>query len=97
MGGHGGLNILPQKTWNVYRQDNQAKVKRDEEFLAQARETRLAEEASSRMQSLKAGEGNSMAAPSMANKRKHHEREHDSRQMNDCSLTDEQIFKRAKK
>ena len=33
MGGHGGLNILPQKTWNVYRGDNQAKVKRDEEFL----------------------------------------------------------------
>jgi len=22
MGGHGGLNILPQKKWNVYRKDN---------------------------------------------------------------------------
>jgi len=29
MGGHGGLNILPQKRWNVYRQDNQEKVKKD--------------------------------------------------------------------
>jgi len=22
MGGHGGLNILPQKKWNVYNYDN---------------------------------------------------------------------------
>eukprot|EP00227_Mantoniella_beaufortii_P015375 CAMPEP_0197599430 /NCGR_PEP_ID=MMETSP1326-20131121/31369_1 /TAXON_ID=1155430 /ORGANISM="Genus nov. species nov., Strain RCC2288" /LENGTH=146 /DNA_ID=CAMNT_0043166399 /DNA_START=226 /DNA_END=662 /DNA_ORIENTATION=+ len=31
MGGHGGLNILPQKSWNVYGQKQQQKVQRDEE------------------------------------------------------------------
>ncbi|KAK9833971.1 hypothetical protein WJX84_009068, partial [Apatococcus fuscideae] len=31
MGGHGGLNILPQKRWNVYGRDNRLKVARDEE------------------------------------------------------------------
>lgn len=31
MGGHGGLNILPQKRWNVYNRDNRLKVARDEE------------------------------------------------------------------
>ena len=31
MGGHGGLNILPQKKWNVYNFDNRQRVKRDEE------------------------------------------------------------------
>ncbi|CAG9466755.1 unnamed protein product [Pedinophyceae sp. YPF-701] len=30
MGGHGGLNILPQKSWNVWRQDNREKVRADE-------------------------------------------------------------------
>jgi len=34
MGGHGGLNILPQKRWNVYNFDNREKVKRDEEEAA---------------------------------------------------------------
>jgi len=29
MGGHGGLNILPQKRWNVYNRDNREKVERD--------------------------------------------------------------------
>jgi hypothetical protein len=29
MGGHGGLNILPQKKWNVYNRDNRAVVARD--------------------------------------------------------------------
>eukprot|EP00918_Siedleckia_nematoides_P022500 GHVU01048491.1.p1 GENE.GHVU01048491.1~~GHVU01048491.1.p1 ORF type:complete len:335 (-),score=80.01 GHVU01048491.1:1550-2554(-) len=30
MGGHGGLNILPQKRWHVYRWDNRLKVEKDE-------------------------------------------------------------------
>ncbi|CAJ1943386.1 unnamed protein product [Sphenostylis stenocarpa] len=34
MGGHGGLNILPQKRWNVYNYDNREKVRRDEEQAA---------------------------------------------------------------
>ena len=29
MGGHGGLNILPQKKWNVYNYDNREKVEQD--------------------------------------------------------------------
>lgn len=29
MGGHGGLNILPQKKWNVYNWDNRIKVETD--------------------------------------------------------------------
>ena len=37
MGGHGGLNILPQKRWNVYRQDNQERVRRDEHTLNKAK------------------------------------------------------------
>ena len=35
MGGHGGLNILPQKKWNVYNWDNRLKVKKDEEKAEQ--------------------------------------------------------------
>ncbi|XP_076897110.1 uncharacterized protein LOC143550324 [Bidens hawaiensis] len=34
MGGHGGLNILPQKRWNVYNFDNREKVRKDEEEAA---------------------------------------------------------------
>ncbi|XP_076937311.1 uncharacterized protein LOC143604838 [Bidens hawaiensis] len=34
MGGHGGLNILPQKRWNVYNFDNREKVRKDEEAAA---------------------------------------------------------------
>jgi hypothetical protein len=30
MGGHGGLNILPQKKWNVYNWDNRIKVEQNE-------------------------------------------------------------------
>ncbi len=30
MGGHGGLNILPQKSWHVYNRDNRSKVEADE-------------------------------------------------------------------
>lgn len=36
MGGHGGLNILPQKKWHVFNYDNRLKVEQD-----QARETQL--------------------------------------------------------
>ena len=35
MGGHGGLNILPQKKWNVYNRDNRLKVARDEADFAE--------------------------------------------------------------
>eukprot|EP00899_Mesostigma_viride_P004986 jgi/Mesvir1/14489/Mv05191-RA.1 len=35
MGGHGGLNILPQKSWNVYNYENREKVRLDEEKQAQ--------------------------------------------------------------
>ncbi|KAL2651917.1 hypothetical protein R1flu_020045 [Riccia fluitans] len=34
MGGHGGLNILPQKRWNVHNFENREKVKRNEEEAA---------------------------------------------------------------
>ncbi|CAI5523117.1 unnamed protein product [Closterium sp. Naga37s-1] len=43
MGGHGGLNILPQKRWNVYNYENREKVRKDEAEEA-AREQALAEE-----------------------------------------------------
>jgi len=33
MGGHGGLNILPQKSWNVYGRKQRERVRRDEEQL----------------------------------------------------------------
>ncbi|XP_042419518.1 leukocyte receptor cluster member 1 homolog isoform X2 [Zingiber officinale] len=46
MGGHGGLNILPQKRWNVYNYDNREKVRKDEE--AAAREEQLQREQSRR-------------------------------------------------
>lgn len=42
MGGHGGLNILPQKRWNVYNYENREKVRKDEE--AAAREEQLQRE-----------------------------------------------------
>lgn len=46
MGGHGGLNILPQKRWNVYNFDNREKVRKDEE--AAAKEEQLKREQSRR-------------------------------------------------
>ncbi|KAK6935194.1 hypothetical protein RJ641_035349 [Dillenia turbinata] len=44
MGGHGGLNILPQKRWNVYNYENREKVRKDEE--AAAREEQIKREQS---------------------------------------------------
>eukprot|EP00210_Caulerpa_lentillifera_P002630 g2512.t1 len=38
MGGHGGLNILPQKRWNVYGRRNRLKVHEDEEKHRQEQE-----------------------------------------------------------
>ena len=35
MGGHGGLNILPQKKWNVYNWDNRQIVDRDKKAHAE--------------------------------------------------------------
>ncbi|THU69069.1 hypothetical protein C4D60_Mb08t10480 [Musa balbisiana] len=46
VGGHGGLNILPQKRWNGYNYENREKVRRDEE--AAAREEQLQHEKSRR-------------------------------------------------
>lgn len=34
MGGHGGLNILPQKKWNVYNWDNREIVEKDKKLHA---------------------------------------------------------------
>ncbi|CAA9987918.1 conserved Plasmodium protein, unknown function [Plasmodium knowlesi strain H] len=41
MGGHGGLNILPQKKWNVYRKDRQFKVNYDENKLIKEEEKKV--------------------------------------------------------
>ena len=38
MGGHGGLNILPQKKWNVYNRDNKAKVEKDRRIQDEKKE-----------------------------------------------------------
>ena len=35
MGGHGGLNILPQKKWNVYNYDNRDIVEKDKKDHAE--------------------------------------------------------------
>ncbi len=41
MGGHGGLNILPQKSWNVYGRENRLKVARDEAQHAEEEKVRM--------------------------------------------------------
>lgn len=40
MGGHGGLNILPQKRWHLYRDDNRyvSRRKKEKETLKEERE-----------------------------------------------------------
>ena len=43
MGGHGGLNILPQKSWNVYGTKQRARVRRDEENARLEAEANAAE------------------------------------------------------
>lgn len=57
MGGHGGLNILPQKRWNVYNFDNREKVRRDEEEAAKEEQLKQEQvrkrEAESRLERLR--------------------------------------------
>ena len=61
MGGHGGLNILPSKSWNVYSAKNRARVARDEEQAAleaaNAHVAELAEQARQNLQALRARAG----------------------------------------
>lgn len=57
MGGHGGLNILPQKKWNVYGRENRLRVARDEaaceEEQARLEKKRSAAESEHRLSLLK--------------------------------------------
>lgn len=66
MGGHGGLNILPQKRWNVYNYDNREKVKRDEEAAAKEeqlkRDQARKRDAESRLEKLRQARGLSSPA-----------------------------------
>ncbi|XP_057810438.1 uncharacterized protein LOC131024899 [Salvia miltiorrhiza] len=70
MGGHGGLNILPQKKWNVYNFDNREKVRLDEE--AAAKEEQLKREQSRkrdtelRLDQLRQARGLATRGPSQA-------------------------------
>ena len=41
MGGHGGLNILPKKTWNVYNRENRLRVKRDEALAEKQKQQQI--------------------------------------------------------
>lgn len=43
MGGHGGLNILPHKSWNVYGAKQRARVERDEALAREIAEEELCE------------------------------------------------------
>ncbi|KAJ0099706.1 hypothetical protein Patl1_20793 [Pistacia atlantica] len=61
MGGHGGLNILPQKRWNVYNYENREKVRQDEEAAAKEeqlkREQARKRDAEFRLEQLRAARG----------------------------------------
>ncbi|KAK4794633.1 hypothetical protein SAY86_012627 [Trapa natans] len=61
MGGHGGLNILPQKRWNVYNYENREKVRLDEEAAAKEeqlkREQARKRDAEFRLEQLRAARG----------------------------------------
>ncbi len=60
MGGHGGLNILPQKRWNVYNYENRATVNRDQQMVREEREHRERLQRAKRLQDqirLAKGEG----------------------------------------
>lgn len=69
MGGHGGLNILPQKSWNVWNRSNRERVARDEAQAAQqAADEELkaaAEQASLNLLTLRARASGSTEAPEM--------------------------------
>jgi len=68
MGGHGGLNILPQKRWNVYNFDNREKVRKDEEAAAKEeqlkREQSRKRDAEFRLEKLRQARG--LASPNEA-------------------------------
>ena len=38
MGGHGGLNILPEKKWNVYNWNNRLIVENDKDRIKEKKE-----------------------------------------------------------
>ncbi|XP_020982521.1 uncharacterized protein C5E4.10c-like [Arachis duranensis] len=55
MGGHGGLNILSQKRWNIYNYENREKVRRDEEQAA--RDEQIKCDAELRLERLRTARG----------------------------------------
>ncbi|TKY55440.1 CBF1-interacting co-repressor CIR, N-terminal domain [Spatholobus suberectus] len=67
MGGHGGLNILPQKRWNVYNYENREKVRRDEEEAAREeqlkREQARKRDAEFRLERLRTARGLAPSVP----------------------------------
>nr|GMD79841.1 leukocyte receptor cluster member 1 homolog [Ipomoea batatas] len=93
MGGHGGLNILPQKRWNVYNYDNREKVRRDEEAAARdeqlKRDDARKRDAELRLEKLRQARGlasasvNEAAAPSSSESKSEETRlENDSNHIN---------------
>ncbi|KAL6579573.1 hypothetical protein OROMI_009789 [Orobanche minor] len=70
MGGHGGLNILPQKKWNVYNFDNREKVRLDEEAADKEeqlkREQSLRRDTELRLEKLRQARGLASETPPQA-------------------------------